>query len=139
MAFAPLILRGNLKINDTDVSEQVTAFKFTGSRDTIDIPATFGARKSFAGGDDTYQVEISYLSDTDAEALTSVFWEALADDEGTVEVSGTMRPGDPSPSNPMWAAYALVTGVGIGGDVNSVGVDSQTFPLLDRPELVTGS
>lgn len=133
MAFAPLILTGNLKINDVDVSEQVTSFKFSGTRDTIEVPETFGSRKSVRGGGDEYEVEISYLQDVDATALTVIFWDALADAAGTVTVAGTVRPGAVSATNPEFEATALVTGAGIGGDVNTVGLDSQTFPLLDRP------
>lgn len=133
MAFAPLILKGNLEINGTDVSDQVTAFKFMGVRAEVEIPATFGTRQSVGPGNDTYQVQIDYLADVDAAALTQIFWTAIADGEGTVEVSGTFRDEVVSATNPLWVGTALVTGAGIGGDVNTVAVDSQTFPLLDRP------
>lgn len=136
MAFAPLILKGNLTINGVDVDDQVTQFKFMGARSQVDIPATFGSRLSYAGGNDSYTVQIDYLQDTDATALTQIFWTALADDEGTITVAGTMRPGPVSASNPEWTGTALVLGVGIGGEVNTVGIDSQTFPLLDRPTQV---
>ena len=137
MAFAPLILTGNLEIDGTDVSEQVTAFTFRGTRDQIEIPSTFGARMSFAAGDDQYEVEIEYLSDTDATALSQIFWTALADATGTVSVAGTFRPGAVSATNPQWTATAVVTAVGIGGTVNNVGTDSVTFPLTDRPTQAT--
>lgn len=133
MAFAPLILTGNLEIDDIDVSDQVTSFMFKAARDQIEIPATFGQRKSFRAGNDSYEVDISYLTDTDATALTQIFWTAIADTDGTVTVAGTMRPGPVSATNPQWTATAVVTGAGIGGEVNTVGTDSQTFPLTDRP------
>lgn len=133
MAFAPLLLTGNLKINGTAVASQVTSFMFKAQRDSIEVPATFGTRKSYRPGDDTYEVDISYLTDTDATALTQIFWTAVADAAGTVTVAGTMRPGVVSATNPEWTATAVVTGAGIGGDVNTIGVDSQTFPLTDRP------
>lgn len=136
MAFAPLILTGNLEIDSVDVSDQVTQFKFSAARDQIDIPQTFGLRASFAAGSDTYEVEIEYLSDVDSTALTQIFWTAIADADGTVEVAGTFRPGAVSATNPQWTATAVVTGVGIGGGVNTVGMDSQTFPLTDRPTQV---
>jgi hypothetical protein len=136
MAFAPLILTGNLEIDTVDVSLQVVAFKFTASRDQIEIPATLGTRKSFAPGNDSYEVEIEYLSDVDATAITQILWTAIADAGGTIAVAGTFRPGAASASNPEWTATAVVTGVGIGGTVNEVGLDSQTFPLTDRPTQV---
>lgn len=136
MAFAPLILKGNLEVNGTDVSDQVTQFKFMGARSQIDIPETFGLRASFAAGSDTYQVQIDFLQDTDATALTQILWTALADDEGTIEVAGTMRAGVVSATNPQWTATAVVTSVGVGGEVNTVGVDSVTLPLTDRPTQV---
>lgn len=135
MAFAPLILTGNLEINGVDVSDQVTQFKFSGARAEVEIPATFGTRQSVGPGNDTYEVMIDYLSDVDATALTQIFWTALADAEGTVEVGGTFRPGVVSATNPKWVGVALVTAAGLGGEVNTVGVDSQTFPLLDRPTV----
>ena len=133
MSFAPLILRGNLQIDSADVSAQVTEFKFSGERAQIDIPGTFDSRPSFAGGYDTYTVEISYLADTDATALTQVFWSALAADPGTITVSGTFRAGEVSESNPMWTATAQVLMSSLGGEVNTVSLDSVTFPCLDRP------
>lgn len=136
MAFAPLILTGNLKINDTDVSDQVMAFKFLGARDSVEIPATLGVRKSFRAGNDSYEVEIEYLSDVDATAITQILWTALADPDGTIEVAGTFRPGAASATNPEWTGTAVVTAAGIGGTVNEVGTDSQTFPLVDRPTQV---
>lgn len=136
MAFAPIICTGNLEVNGDDVSDQVTAFLFAAVRSDIPIPATFGSRMSHAPGDDTYTVQIDYLPDTDTTALTQVFWEAIADAAGTVTVAGTLRPGAVSATNPQFTGVALVTGVGIGGTVNTVAVDSQTFPLLDRPTQV---
>lgn len=133
MAFAPLILRGNLQIDGADVSAQVTQFKFAGVRAQIDIPGTFDTRPSFAGGYDTYEVAIDYLADTDSTALTQVFWAALASDPGTIVVSGTFRAGEVSGTNPMWTATAQVLMTALGGEVNTVALDSVTFPCLDRP------
>lgn len=137
MAFAPLILKGNLEINGTDVSAQVTSFTIKGKRDEVRIPATFGSRSTVAGGDDQYEVEIAYLQDVDATAISEIFWAALADSAGTVTFSGTMRTGAISATNPAYEGTALVTGVGKGGGVNTVGVDTQTFPLTDRPTKAT--
>jgi hypothetical protein len=137
MAFAPLILTGDLEINDTDVSDQVMAFTVRGTRDTIDIPATLGTRKTFAGGNDQYEVEISFLQDVDATALTQIFWTALADTAGTITFGGTVRPGGAAAGNPRWEGVALVTAAAVGGEVNTVGVDSVTFPCLDRPTQST--
>lgn len=136
-AFAPLILKGNLKVNGADVSEQVTSFKFTAARATVEKPATFGSRKSFGGGEDTYNCELAYLQDTASEALTRIFWTAIASEPGTVTVEGTIRDAPVGPDNPVWEAEVLVTGAGAGGDVNTYGVDTQTFPCLDRPTLRT--
>lgn len=133
MAFSPLILKGNLTIDSTDVSDQVTSFTFNGERDQVNIPATFGQRSSFLAGNDTYTVDIAYLQDQDDAALSTIFWDALADADGTIEVAGSFETGAVSASNPLFTATAVVTGAGMGGDVNAVGVDSQTFPLQDRP------
>ena len=138
MSFSPLILKGNLTVNSTDVSDSVTSFMFKGSRDTVDIPATFGSSTSFAAGSDSYEVDINYFTDIATPShLTGIFWDALADDAGTVEVSGTFASGPVSETNPLYTATAVVTGVGIGGEVNTLAQDSQTFPLTGRPVKTT--
>ena len=137
MAFAPLILRGNLTIDGESVADQVTSFQFKGMRDQIEIPATFGQRKSVAGGGDSYEAEISFLQDIDAEAISQIFWNALADADGTVELAGTLKAGSVSATNPEFTVTALVTAANLGGEVNTVGVDSVTLPCLDRPVKTT--
>lgn len=133
MAFAPLILRANITIDATDVDSQVSSLTLMGSRDVIRIPSTFGARSSVAGGDDTYQAKLDFLQDVDVTAITMILWELLADADGTFEVSGTFRQGIVSAANPRWTGIALATGVELGGQVNTVAVDSQTFELTGRP------
>lgn len=137
MAFAPLILTGDLEINDTDVSDQVKGFVVRGTRDSVEIPATLGARKSFKAGADSYEIEIMYLADVDATALTQIFWTALADTDGTISFGGTVRPGGASASNPRWEGVAVVTATALGGEVNTVAEDSVTFPCTDRPTQST--
>lgn len=137
MAFAPLILKGNLSVDGSDVDDQVTSFKFMGERDQVTVPATFGARSSSKAGNDTYTVEIAYLQDQDSAALTQVFWDALADGDGTVTIVGSFESGAVSASNPSYTATAVVTEVGMGGAVNEVGQDTVTFPLTDRPTKAT--
>lgn len=133
MAYDPIILRGNLKVNGTDVSEQVTQFVFRGTRDTIDVPATFGRRASFSAGSDKYSVTIDFLQDQDATALSVIFWDALADADGEITVAGSFEDGIVAPANPLYTATAVVNAAGMGGVVNTVATDSVTFPLTDRP------
>lgn len=133
MAYDPIILKGNLSINGDDVSEQVTAFKFSGSRTTIDIPATFGRRQSVAAGTDSYTVQIDFLQDTDTAAVSMILWDALADSAGEIEVAGSFESGAVSATNPLFTATAIVNAVGLGGTVNTVATDSVTFPCTDRP------
>lgn len=137
MAFAPLILRGNLTAGGDSVGVQVTSFTLRATRDDVEIPATFGARKSHAAGDDDYEIEIAYLQDIDDDALSEIFWAAVADDAGTIEFGGTFKPGAVSATNPLFTCTAVVTGVGRGGQVRTVGQDTQTFPLVGRPVKTT--
>jgi hypothetical protein len=137
MAFAPLILTGNLTIDAADVSDQVMSFKVTGTRGRVEIPATLGQRKSFRPGDDEYEVELEFLQDIDATAVSQILWAQLADTDGTIELAGTLRPGAASATNPEFTMTAVVTGAAFGGTVNTVGTDTQRFPLTDRPTQVT--
>lgn len=131
--YDPLILRGNLKVAGADVSAQVTSFKISGTRSVIDIPARFGARASVAAGNDTYSITIDFLQDMDATALSSIFYEALASTTGEIAVAGSFESGVVGPSNPLFSGVAIVTQVGLGGAYNTVGTDSVTYPLKDRP------
>lgn len=139
MAFAPLILQGNKLIGPgnagtlVNVDDQVIEFRVVAKRSTTEIPATFGKRKSYAAADDEYALEIRFLQDTDATALSEVLWTALGDPTGTINFSATMRDGAISATNPAWTGIAIVTGSDLGGKVNDVGVTTVSFPLVDRP------
>ena len=137
MAFAPLILTGGLEIDGTDVSDQVMSFEIRAMRDRVEIPATFGTRKSFGAGDDEYEITINFLQDVDASALTQIFWTAIGDADGTITFGGTARSDAVSASNPRWEGTAIVTETAFGGQVNSVAEDSVTFPCTDRPTQAT--
>ena len=43
-----MILKGNIEIESTDVSDQVAALTFMGSRDSVNLRATYGSEPSFA-------------------------------------------------------------------------------------------
>ena len=135
---AGITLTGNLAINGEDVSEQVSSFTISGSRDQIEIPPTFGARKSFKAGPDMYELTIDYLQGSDVTDLSMVFFDALADVDGTIDFSGTPYSDDPAgASNPVFSGTAVVTSAALGGDAESVGTDSVTFPCTDRPAKAT--
>lgn len=139
MAFAPLILQGNKQIGPgnagalVNVDDQVIEFRIVAKRSTVEIPATFGKRKSYGAADDEYALEIRFLQDTDAAALSEVLWTALGDATGTINFSATMRDGAISATNPAWTGIAVVTGSDLGGKVNDVGITTVSFPLVDRP------
>jgi PKD repeat protein len=133
MAFAPLVLSGGLTINDVDVSQQVKAFRFAGTRVNVPIPATFDTDMSFAAGPGSWQVEVEYLSDVDSSSLTQVFWSAMTTAPHTVTVSGTVRAGAVSASNPRWYGTAVVTSWGLGGGHYELGTDSVVFNLTAAP------
>ena len=137
MAFAPLVLSGSLTIDGVDVSAQVKSFRFAGTRVNVPIPATFDTDMSFAAGPGSWQVEIEYLSDVDSDALTQVFWLAMTTAPHLVEVSGTVRAGAVSATNPRWYGLAVVTSWGLGGGHYELGTDSVVFNLTAAPTQST--
>lgn len=143
MAFEPLLLTEGLTMDagsgHVDISEQVYGFKITGTREEITVRKTFGRRKSFRPGSDEYEVEVMFLQDVDATALSRIFYDMLADADGTVEFTGKMRSDAVSANNPEWTMTALVNKAGFGGEVDTVGEDSVTFKLLDRPTQDIGA
>ena len=135
---AGITLTGNLAINGNDVSEQVSSFTISGSRDQVEIPPTFGSRKSFKAGPDMYELTMDYLQGADVTDLSMVFFDALADVDGTIEFSGTPYSDDPAgEGNPVFSGTCVVTSAALGGDAESVGTDSVTFPCTDRPAKAT--
>lgn len=137
MPFAPIILQGSLTLGAVDVSTQVTSFEIRGVRDAVEVPATFGARKSYRAGSDSYELTVNFLQDIDAEAISQVLWTALGDSAGTLLFSGRLKSGVVSATNPRWHGTAVVTGFNLGGEYNTIGEDSVTFPLTDRPTKAT--
>lgn len=138
MALQPLFLQGNLKINDIDFSEIVESFTITATRNPVEIPKTFGRGKSFRAGTAEYEIEIRYQTDTATPStLSMLFWEALDDASGTVTYSGSFATGAVSATNPRFHGTAVVTGMALGGEVDTYGVDTVTFPLTARPSKAT--
>lgn len=137
MAFAPLVVSGALTIDGSDVSEQVKSFRFFGNRVEVPIPAVFHSDVSYAAGPASWFVEIEYISDTDSTALTQVLWTAITTSPHTITVSGTVRPGAVSASNPRWHGTAVVSGWGLGGGVYELGTESVTFPMTAAPTQAT--
>ena len=137
MAFAPLVLYGTLTIDGTDVSEQVKSFRFFGDRETVEIPAAFGTDYSYAAGPARWGVEVEYMSDTDATAVTQLFWTAMLTDTATVTLTGTVREGAVSATNPKWTGVAVVSTWGLGGSNGELGLESATFQLIAQPTQST--
>lgn len=143
MAFAPLILQGNKQIGPGNAGAlvncdlQVIDFRVMAERDAIEIPATYGKRISVAAGNDKYKLEIRYLQDNDVTALSEIFWTALGDAVGTINFKATVRSGAISATNQAWVGIGVITGVDVGGTVNSVGIATVSIPLVDRPTKVS--
>ena len=128
-----MILKGNIEIETVDVSDQVASLTFMGSRDSVNLRATYGVSKSFAPGDDSYECGIDLNQGVEATDLSMILFDQLTDAEGTIVVSGTFKPGAISATNPKFTGTALVTSFEIGGEVNTEGTSTFTFPLLARP------
>lgn len=135
------IVTANLEINSIDVSETVTALTFIGERDAITVPPTMTEREGVKAGSDRYFVRIDWLQSQAATptSIEDILWTALGTADGTITVSGTLRSGDVSESNPQWSGTAVVVGVELGGEKNTIGTGSQTFQLTDRPTVTTSA
>jgi|GEM_PF-5253480 len=132
-----MILKGNIEIESTDVSDHVASLTFMGSRDSVKLRPTYGVQGSFAGGDATYECAIDLNQGVEATDLSMILFDELADADGTITVSGTFQAGAVSVSNPKFTGTALVTDFEIGGEVNTEGTSAFTFPLLARPTKAT--
>lgn len=148
MATTPfVILTGQCKIGASagtavDVKDAVTALTIRGARAVVEIPATLATGEvSRKAGTSTYELEVAFLGDdTATTALTMLLWDALdatTNPTGELYFEGNLHAGVTSASNPKWSGTMIVTGSAFGGEVGTVSVDSQTFPLTGRPTRAT--
>lgn len=143
---SPLVIVGSLKVGSSagtavDVSAVVQSFRLQAVRDEVPIPPTLTSTvRSSRMGYAAWNCTLVYYSNPDATAashLTRQLLTAIADTAasppGSLYFEGTMKAGTPSTSNPKWSGRFLVTGVGYGGEVGEVSIDSQTYPMTGAP------
>lgn len=142
MPFAPLVIKGtNLTIGSVNVSEQITSFALTGTRNIIDVPATFGNRVIGAkAGSEQWSITLNYMQgdgsdllDTLSEIFTETFFNT---GDATVDFSGSVSA---EVGSDIWYGEMVVSEVTHGGDAETLGMHSVTFRLTGRPSRTLGS
>lgn len=141
----PLILRGNLRIgtNDTTavaVGNEVTDFTVSATADIITIPPTMNNPTGYRGGAAAFSVKIGYLSTDGTDGvLFPILWAAISSPTGNKQLyfEGCLRDAVISAANPLWTGTLIVSGANVGGTVQTVSVDSLTFPLTGAPVIQT--
>jgi hypothetical protein len=141
----PLILRGNLRVgtNDTTavaVGNEITDFTVSATADIITIPATMNNPVGYRGGAAHFEIKIGYLSTDGTDGVFfPMIWAAIASPTGNKQLyfEGCLRDAVISASNPLWTGTFIVSGANVGGTVQTVSVDSLTFPLIGAPVIQT--
>ena len=134
---ASIILQGNITVDATDFDDTINSVVITGSRDSINKRATYGTEPSFAAGNVTWEVQIDHNQGLAAADLSQVFFDAMATVAGTITITASFQAGAVSATNPLFTFDALVTDFEIGGEVNTEGTASFTFPVLAAPVQTT--
>ena len=138
---------GNLKIGEsastcTEVGDVVTAFRLQGTRDTIVVPPTLATQvENNRAATERWTLQVDYFADPNGTTSTDLWnqlFTAIADTStasppGSLYYEGSIADGAVSTSNPKFSGRFLVTGLGTGGTVNELSLDSQTFPCTGRP------
>lgn len=140
---------GNLKVGEsvstcTEIGDVVTAFRIQGTRDTIAVPPTLATQvENNRAATQRWTLQMDFFSDPNATAATDLFNRLLAamadttgafgSPPGSLYYEGSIQDGSVSTSNPKWSGRFLVTGLGWGGTVNELSLDSQTFPCTGAP------
>lgn len=137
----PLILKGNLKLGTTaetavDVSEEVTTFKVMGEVSVVEIPPTLARERRNRGGSATYSLEIGYLSSDEADGVFRLLWAAIGSQSKELYFEGSMRDDVVSADNPLYTGRIIVVGAAVGGEAEALSTDSNTYPMVEAPELV---
>lgn len=143
MAFSgPLILKANFRVTvpgaaSLDVSDQITGVTIGASADQVTIPPTGTTGKSKRKSSVEWTAQIKYLANDQASTdLARIFYTALLDADGYLGISGTMRAGAASSVNPRWFGTIVTSGLGLGGDQESLAEDSQTFTFTAAPSFL---
>ncbi len=139
MSITPLILRGQLKVGGTDVSDEVTEFTIHGVADTIVVPSTLQSDTRNLGGAAEYSITIGYLAvDGSGGVLFPALWAALTNGTKELAFEGYMHASTGvSVINPKWTGTFIISTLELGGDVNTLSAASATFPLTGAPVMAT--
>jgi hypothetical protein len=125
-----VLLRGSLTLNAVDVSDWVTEFKISRTRDVVEVPATLGTgTKSRSAGAHDYTLSISFLSETAASSAWATLWDAMETDSAEIPFAGKLQDAAVSATNPSFAGTILVTALDTGGTVGSLQQSSHTYPI----------
>lgn len=136
MATVPLVVdAGFFEVDTVDFSDAIDSITLSLEADEVEVPQTLSTPKTTRLGARTYKLNIKYLSnDTSLTAeLFSVFWTAIEDADGLVDIELRLRPEVASATNPQWEGTIVVTSASVGADVGALSEGSGEFTFTAKP------
>lgn len=123
-----LLLKHDLALDGIAVDPWITSFSIEITADEVEVPATAATRyKSHLNGALDATLTINYLQYESAlnTNVTEILYDAILTNSGQITFSGKMTESAPW----RWSGIINVNKIMVGGDVYTVGQDSQTFPI----------
>lgn len=136
MAGSAIVLFGQLSLNNTDVSDDVTSFTISGARNEVAVGATLGNKVSYVKpGSESWEIEISFRQSEGLTSAHKILYNAMLTDDATVTFSGSLE--DDINSDNFYGTMT-VTSWDTGGAADSLAESSHTYKLTARPVRTVG-
>ena len=128
MATNAILLVHDLALDGVGVDAYITSFSIEITADEVEVPATAANRwKSHKNGALDATLTINYLQGENAANVnvTEILYDAILTASGQITFSGKMTESSPW----RYSGTINVNKLMVGGDVYTIGQDSQTFPI----------
>jgi hypothetical protein len=137
MTTTPLIIGGAFTCDGDDFSDAVTHVMLAVDANEVAVPATLANPTSARKGSNKYTLNIGFLSNDLAAELFTKLYDAIDTSDGQLAFTLKLRNEAVSASNPEWSGTFVAIHAALGGDAETLSVDSATFTLLGRPTKAT--
>jgi hypothetical protein len=136
-------LTGNLQLNAggltalADVSEFVSEFRLTLTRDHVEVPPTATQRRHTAAGSPRDSLTVAFYDDILPTGIWARFFQVIRSTKAEMAFAGSLNPGTAGTSdNPLFEGTAVVTELDTGAEVGRLRIQTLTLPV--KSLTVTG-
>jgi hypothetical protein len=128
-------LGGTIKLGTSsgtavDYSSSISQLTIHFSRDTVEIPATFGLPiKSQSAGPENNTVEIEFYSATTAASVWHEVYNAFKTSTANLYFEGLYNSAAAGADNERWSGFCVITSIDTPGAVGDLRQQTVTYPI----------